>query len=127
MVRATISSGDIVDGVPIALGNPNGIIIEAPGEPTVYHMGDTDIFSDMALIAELPPAQDRDGADRRPLHHGRGDCSARVKRYFTLDAVIRATNGTFPMIAAGCQRLPRGDEGPCDEGDRPGKGVAGLA
>ncbi len=53
MVRADHSSGDIVDGTPIALGNPNGIIVKAPGEPTIYHMGDTDIFSDMALIAEL--------------------------------------------------------------------------
>jgi L-ascorbate metabolism protein UlaG (beta-lactamase superfamily) len=41
------------DGVAISLGHPNGIVVRAKGEPTVYHMGDTDIFSDMALIAEL--------------------------------------------------------------------------
>jgi len=43
----------MVDGVSVYLGNPCGAIIKAPGEPTVYHLGDTDIFSDMALIAEI--------------------------------------------------------------------------
>src|SRR5690606_19630226 len=53
MVRADHSSSDIVDGTPVYLGNPCGIIVKAAGEPTVYHMGDTDIFSDMALIQEI--------------------------------------------------------------------------
>src|ERR1700752_3093233 len=53
LVRADHSSGDIADGHPIYLGNPCGAIIKAPGEPTVYHMGDTDVYGDMGLIAEL--------------------------------------------------------------------------
>src|ERR1700757_2476520 len=53
LVRADHSSGDITNGTPIYLGNPCGVIIKAPGEPTVYHMGDTDIFSDMALISDI--------------------------------------------------------------------------
>ena len=53
MVRADHSSGDIVDGMPIYLGNPCGVIVKAKGEPTVWHLGDTDIFSDMALLAEI--------------------------------------------------------------------------
>ena len=53
LVRADHSSGDIGDGQPIYLGNPNGAIIAAKGEPAVYHLGDTDIFSDMALISEI--------------------------------------------------------------------------
>jgi L-ascorbate metabolism protein UlaG (beta-lactamase superfamily) len=43
------------NGVSHCLGNPNGIVV-APkdkAEPVVYHMGDTDLFSDMALIDEL--------------------------------------------------------------------------
>ena len=42
-------------GVLHNLGLPNGVVIspKAKAEPVVYHMGDTDIFSDMALIAEL--------------------------------------------------------------------------
>ncbi len=53
MVRADHSSGDIKDGMPVYLGNPCGIIVKAKGEPTIYHMGDTDIFSDMALLGEI--------------------------------------------------------------------------
>lgn len=53
MVRADHSSGMIYDGGSVYLGNANGLVVKAPGEPTVWHMGDTDIFSDMALIAEI--------------------------------------------------------------------------
>src|SRR5688572_28460860 len=44
LVRAEHSSGDTQDGHTVYLGNPNGVIITAPGEPTIYHLGDTDIF-----------------------------------------------------------------------------------
>ena len=40
-------------GVNVPVGSANGVIVKAPGEPTVYHMGDTDIFGDMGLIAEI--------------------------------------------------------------------------
>ena len=32
-------------------GNPSGLIIAIRGGPTFYHTGDTDLFSDMALVA----------------------------------------------------------------------------
>jgi L-ascorbate metabolism protein UlaG (beta-lactamase superfamily) len=43
------------NGVSHSLGLPNGIVVSPKdaAEPVVYHMGDTDIFSDMALIGEL--------------------------------------------------------------------------
>ena len=41
------------NGEGIYLGNPLGLIVKAPGEPTLYHMGDTGIFGDMALIHEI--------------------------------------------------------------------------
>lgn len=31
-------------------GNPGGFVIAVKGGPTIYHTGDTDLFSDMALI-----------------------------------------------------------------------------
>lgn len=34
-------------------GMPNGVVVEAPGLAKVYHAGDTDVFSDMSLIARL--------------------------------------------------------------------------
>jgi L-ascorbate metabolism protein UlaG (beta-lactamase superfamily) len=51
--QAHHSSGTVVDGKSIYLGNPNGLVVKHLGSPTFYHMGDTDLFSDMALIAEL--------------------------------------------------------------------------
>lgn len=38
---------------PLYAGMPNGVVVAAPGVATLYHAGDTDVFGDMALIAEL--------------------------------------------------------------------------
>lgn len=53
LTKADHSSGEMQNGVISALGLPNGAIIQMPGAPTVWHMGDTDIFSDMRLIDTL--------------------------------------------------------------------------
>jgi L-ascorbate metabolism protein UlaG (beta-lactamase superfamily) len=51
------SSGqmDETGGMSQALGMPNGVVVtpKDKSQPVVWHMGDTDIFSDMGLIAEL--------------------------------------------------------------------------
>ena len=98
MVRADHSSGDIKDGMPIYLGNPCGVIIRAANEPTVYHMGDTDVFSDMALIAELhqPKIAMVPIGDRFTM--GARTAAFAVKRFFKLDAVIPCHYGSFPII-----------------------------
>jgi L-ascorbate metabolism protein UlaG (beta-lactamase superfamily) len=38
---------------PIYAGMPNGMVVAADGVATVYHAGDTDVFGDMKLIAQL--------------------------------------------------------------------------
>ena len=43
----------VVNGASVYLGNPNGVVIKHPAASTLYHSGDTDVFGDMALIAEL--------------------------------------------------------------------------
>ena len=98
LVRADHSSGDIKDGMPVYLGNPCGAIIKASGEPTVYHMGDTDLFGDMALLAEihqpkiaLVPIGDR-------FTMGARTAAFAVKRFFKLDAVIPCHYGSFSII-----------------------------
>jgi L-ascorbate metabolism protein UlaG (beta-lactamase superfamily) len=98
MVRADHSSGDMKDGMPIYLGNPCGAIIKAPGEPTVYHMGDTDIFSDMGLINEIhaPKVAMAPIGDRFTMNPA--TAALAVKRFFTLDAVIPCHYGSFPII-----------------------------
>jgi L-ascorbate metabolism protein UlaG (beta-lactamase superfamily) len=98
MVRADHSSGDIVDGMPIYLGNPCGIIVKAPGEPTVYHLGDTDIFSDMALINEIhaPQVAMVPIGDRFTMSPK--TAALAVKKFFKLKSVIPCHYGSFPII-----------------------------
>jgi len=38
------------NGSPVYAGNPTGLIIAIRGGPTIYHTGDTDLFSDMAVV-----------------------------------------------------------------------------
>jgi L-ascorbate metabolism protein UlaG (beta-lactamase superfamily) len=100
LVRADHSSGDIVDGTPIYLGNPCGVIIKAKREPTIYHMGDTDIFSDMALIAEIhqPKIAMVPIGDRFTMSPA--TAALAVKRFLKLDTVIPCHYGSFPSIEA---------------------------
>jgi L-ascorbate metabolism protein UlaG (beta-lactamase superfamily) len=74
------------------------VIVKAAGEPTVYHMGDTDIFSDMALINELhePKVAMVPIGDRFTM--GAKTAALAVKRFFKLDAVIPCHYGSFPII-----------------------------
>jgi Predicted Zn-dependent hydrolases of the beta-lactamase fold len=38
------------NALPVYAGNPTGLIIALRDGPTIYHTGDTDLFSDMALV-----------------------------------------------------------------------------
>jgi L-ascorbate metabolism protein UlaG (beta-lactamase superfamily) len=98
MVRADHSSGDIQDGASVYLGNPHGVIIKAPGEPTVWHLGDTDIFSDMALLSEIhqPKVAMVPIGDRFTM--GAATAALAVKRFLNVETVIPCHFGTFPII-----------------------------
>jgi len=47
---SSVSPGD---GPPIYTGMPNGLVVASEGVATVYHAGDTDVFGDMKLIAQV--------------------------------------------------------------------------
>jgi L-ascorbate metabolism protein UlaG (beta-lactamase superfamily) len=99
LVRADHSSGDFnSDGTPLYLGNPGGVIVKASGAPIVYHMGDTDIFSEMGLIAEIhqPKVAMVPVGDRFTM--GGATAALAVKRFFKLDTVIPCHYGSFPII-----------------------------
>src|ERR1044071_3546756 len=98
MVRADHSSGDIADGMPIYLGNPCGVIIKAKGEPAVWHLGDTDIFSDMALLAEIhqPKVAMVPIGDRFTMSPV--TAAIAVKRFIKPGTVIPCHYGSFPII-----------------------------
>lgn len=51
MTPAIHGSSLTIDGLPHTLGLASGIIIEADGK-TIYHLGDTALYSDMKLIGE---------------------------------------------------------------------------
>ena len=95
LVKADHSSSD---GHAVYLGNPNGAIITAPGEPTVYHLGDTDIFSDLALFAEIyqPKVAIVPIGDRFTMSPK--TAALAVKRFLKVETVIPCHYATFPMI-----------------------------
>jgi len=98
MVRADHSSGSNEGDTSIYLGNPHGLVIKAKGEPTVWHLGDTDIFSDMALIAEIyePKVAIVPIGDRFTM--GAKTAAMAVKRFIKPATVIPCHYGTFPII-----------------------------
>lgn len=105
LVRADHSAGMGEAGVAVPLGHPNGVVLKAPGEPTVYHMGDTDVFGDMALIAELhrPEVVIVPIGDRFTM--GPDTAAFAVKRYFTPTAVIPCHYGSFPVLEPNADRF----------------------
>lgn len=90
------------DGSVIYGGMPTGLIVEMDGE-RVYHMGDTGLFGDMALIAELA----KPTVGIVPIGgHFTMDADAAalaVNRYFDFHTVIPCHYGTFPVLAESAQ------------------------
>jgi L-ascorbate metabolism protein UlaG (beta-lactamase superfamily) len=105
LVRADHSAGLVEMGVNFPLGSANGIIVKAPGEPTIYHMGDTDIFGDMGLIGEIhqPDVALVPIGDRFTM--GPEVAAMAVQRYFKLKAAIPCHYGSFPIILQNADRF----------------------
>ena len=97
-VPAWHSSSTTIDGVPVYLGNPGGVVISAPGERTLLHMGDTGIFDGMKLIAEI--YQPKIGivpiGDRFTM--GPRLAALACKRFFDFETVIPCHYGTFGLL-----------------------------
>jgi L-ascorbate metabolism protein UlaG (beta-lactamase superfamily) len=105
MVQAFHSSGTFDDGAWHQLGHPNGLIVEAPDEPVVYHLGDTGIFGDMKLINELyepeigfVPIGDRFTMGPRLAAHA-------CRHFFDFDLIVPCHYGTFPIIEPNAERF----------------------
>ncbi len=97
-VQAWHSSSSMVDNTPVYLGNPAGCVFKAKGEKTLLHMGDTDIFSDMALINEIhaPKIGIVPIGDRFTM--GARLAATACKRFYSFETAIPCHYGTFPMI-----------------------------
>ncbi|MDA4846767.1 metal-dependent hydrolase [Hoeflea poritis] len=111
-VNALHSSAHITsDGVSHCLGNANGVVLHIDGEPTLLHMGDTDIFSDMALIQELhqPDIGIVPIGDRFTM--GGAVAALACRRYFKFSSVIPCHFGTFPIIDQNADKFVAAMEG----------------
>lgn len=97
-VPAWHSASNIVDGRPVYLGACCGVVIAPAGEKTVYHMGDTAIFSDMALINEIhrPEIGFVPIGDRYTM--GPRVAALACKRFFEFELIVPCHYGTFPVL-----------------------------
>jgi L-ascorbate metabolism protein UlaG (beta-lactamase superfamily) len=97
MVEAKHSSG-IQDGDKIIYGgNPAGFVISIDNGPTLYHAGDTSLFSDMKLIAELYAPE----FGMLPIgdNYTMGPKAAAIAaKYLLLKTVLPIHFGTFPGL-----------------------------
>lgn len=124
LVRADHSAGMGEAGVAVPVGNANGAIIKAPGEKTLWHMGDTDIFSDMALLAEIHgvdvcicPIGDR-------FTMGARTAALAMTRFVKPKLAIPCHYGSFPIIAQDAAVFVEGLKGSGVEALVPEKGKA---
>ena len=98
-VNALHSSAQITDdGVSHSLGSANGLMLHFDDEPGLLHMGDTDIFSDMALINELhrPEIGIVPIGDRFTM--GGAVAAHACRRFFSFAKVLPCHYGSFPII-----------------------------
>jgi L-ascorbate metabolism protein UlaG (beta-lactamase superfamily) len=98
-VNALHSSASVTeDGVAHALGSANGIVLHFVDAPTLLHMGDTDIFGDMALINELhkPEIGIVPIGDRFTM--GGAVAALACRRYFDFKTILPCHYGSFPII-----------------------------
>lgn len=93
------------------LGNPGGLVLHFPDAPTLYHMGDTDIFSDMALINELhePKVGIVPVGDRFTM--GGAVAALACRRFLNFETVVPCHFGTFPLIDQTPDKFVEGMEG----------------
>ncbi|MDT0681986.1 metal-dependent hydrolase [Roseicyclus sp. F158] len=96
--QAFHSSGLVGKDSSVYLGNPMGLVVTPKNGPSIYHMGDTDIFGDMALIEELhaPEIGIVPIGDRFTM--GGRVAALACQRYFNFRKVLPVHFGTFPIL-----------------------------
>ena len=97
LTQAFHSSGFSSENGPQYAGMPAGIIISAAGVASFYHAGDTDVFGDMKLIAELfaPKIAALPIGD----HFTMGPKGAAIAaKLLTPDCIVPMHFGTFPQL-----------------------------
>jgi L-ascorbate metabolism protein UlaG (beta-lactamase superfamily) len=108
-VRFTIafhSSSAMEDGGrPLYLGEPAGVVLETEGK-TIYHAGDTALFSDMRLIGEDAPIDLALLPIGEHFTMGPKD-AARAVEFLGAKRVVPIHYGTFPPLVGDPQEFAR--------------------
>lgn len=105
LVRADHSAGLGDQGVQVPVGNANGVIIKAKGEPVLWHMGDTDIFSDMKLISELHSVETCICPIGDRFTMGAAHAALAMKRFVKPKTAIPCHYGSFGIIDANADKF----------------------
>ncbi|MGH9395081.1 MAG: metal-dependent hydrolase, partial [Terriglobales bacterium] len=116
MVHALHSSSAEQDGLPLCLGDPAGLVVKFAEGLCLYFAGDTDVFGDMRLIAEiyrptLAILPIGGWFTMAPLQ------AAHACRLLGVDAVIPMHYGTWPVLTgtpAELRRLLAAAGTPCE-------------
>ena len=101
------SSYTAPDGEVISGGVPAGIVLKMDGH-TVLHMGDTTIFSDMALINEIHKPDIGIVPIGGHFTMDQQVAALAVNRYFDFDTVIPCHYLTFPLLAQSADEFVTG-------------------
>ncbi len=111
-VNALHSSAFTLDaGKNVYLGNPNGLVLHFPDDKTLYHMGDTDMFGDMALVNELhqPDIGLVPIGDRFTM--GGAMAALACQRYFSFEAAVPCHFATFGLLDQSADKFVAAMEG----------------
>jgi L-ascorbate metabolism protein UlaG (beta-lactamase superfamily) len=79
-------------------GNPGGFLVSVKGGPSFYHTGDTDLFSDMALIQKFRPVDVMLTTIGDKFTMGPARAAAAVDLVKPVKMVIPMHFGTFPVL-----------------------------
>ena len=93
------------------LGNPNGLVLHFNGDKTLYHMGDTDMFGDMALIQELHAPQIGLVPIGDRFTMGGAVAALACRRFFKFETAIPCHYGSFPIVDQKADKFVSGMEG----------------
>lgn len=89
---------------PLSAGSAMGYVIQIDGGPTLYHAGDTDVFGDMALIAErYKPTHAMLPIGGHFTMNPEG--AAHAAKLLKVKTVVPMHFGTFPALAGTPQQL----------------------
>ncbi len=106
MVHARHSSSLMIDGKPVYMGDCAGFVVHTK-EGAVYHLGDTELFSDLALVQRLH----RPRVALVPIggHYTMDARAAAIacNEFLDCEVIVPMHYATFPVLAEDAQSFAR--------------------